>query len=136
MTWQAMISGAGMRIADQVSRTPVTTLTLGGHDVALKLEQMQHTGSFKTRGAFNTLLQIEVPEAGIVAASGGNHGAAVAYAAATLGHRARIYVPEIAGPAKIALIRAQGADLQVVPGAYAEAAARAEKWRRGSGPSL
>jgi threonine dehydratase len=106
---------------------------VGGVPIALKLEQMQHTGSFKARGAFNTLLQVAVPEAGIVAASGGNHGAAVAYAAARLGHRARIYVPEIAGPAKIALIRAQGADLQVVPGAYAEAAARAAEWRVATG---
>jgi threonine dehydratase len=106
---------------------------VGGVPIALKLEQMQHTGSFKARGAFNTLLQAVVPEAGIVAASGGNHGAAVAYAAARLGHRARIYVPEIAGPAKIALIRAQGADLQVVPGAYAEAAARAAEWRAATG---
>lgn len=133
MAWQAMISGAAARIAGHVRRTPVTMLNSGGHEVALKLEQIQHTGSFKTRGAFNTLLQTEVPEAGIVAASGGNHGAAVAYAAATLGHRARIYVPEIAGSAKIALIRAQGADLQVVPGAYAEAAARAAEWQIATG---
>ena len=133
MAWQTKISEAGARIAGHVRRTPVTTLTVGGQEIALKLEQMQHTGSFKTRGAFNTLLQTEVPEAGIVAASGGNHGAAVAYAAATLGHRARIYVPEIAGPAKIALIRAQGADLQVVPGAYAEAAARAAEWQAATG---
>ncbi len=133
MTWQAMISEAGARIAGHIRRTPVTTLTVGGREVALKFEQMQHTGSFKTRGAFNTLLQAEVPDAGIVAASGGNHGAAVAYAAARLGHRARIYVPEIAGPAKIALIRAQGADLEVVPGAYAEAAASAAEWQAATG---
>jgi threonine dehydratase len=91
------------------------------------------TGSFKARGAFNTLMQAEVPQAGIVAASGGNHGAAVAHAAAALGHRARIYVPQIAGPAKIALIRAQGADLKVVPGAYAEAAAHAAEWQAATG---
>src|SRR6056297_2758659 len=133
MAWQALISQAGERIAGHVRRTPVTGLDLGGRAVALKLEQMQHTGSFKARGAFNTLLQAEVPEAGIVAASGGNHGAAVAHAAAALGHRARIYVPEIAGPAKIALIRAQGADLTVVPGAYAEAAERAAEWQAATG---
>jgi threonine dehydratase len=133
MTWQALISQAGARIAGHVRRTPVAGLDLGGREVALKLEQMQHTGSFKARGAFNTLLQAEVPEAGIVAASGGNHGAAVAHAAAALGHRARIYVPEIAGPAKIALIRAQGADLTVVPGAYAEAAERAAEWQAATG---
>jgi threonine dehydratase len=94
---------------------------------------MQATGSFKARGAFNTLMQADVPEAGVVAASGGNHGAAVAHAARTLGHRARIYVPRIAGPAKIALIRAQGADLHVVPGAYAEAAEHAAEWRAATG---
>ena len=133
MAWQALISQAGERIAGHVRRTPVTGLDLGGRAVALKLEQMQHTGSFKARGAFNTLLQAEVPEAGIVAASGGNHGAAVAHAAAALGYRARIYVPEIAGPAKIALIRAQGADLTVVPGAYAEAAELAAEWQAATG---
>jgi threonine dehydratase len=133
MAWQGWISEAGARIAAHVRRTPVMQVELGGVPIALKLEQMQHTGSFKARGAFNTLLQAAVPEAGIVAASGGNHGAAVAYAAARLGHRARIYVPEIAGPSKIALIRAQGADLQVVPGAYAEAAARAAEWRVATG---
>ncbi|MEI4231412.1 threonine/serine dehydratase [Roseovarius sp. D22-M7] len=133
MPWQTTISEAGTRIAGHVRRTPVTSMGVGGREVALKLEQMQHTGSFKTRGAFNTLLQLDVPEAGIVAASGGNHGAAVAHAAATLGHKARIYVPEIAGPAKIGLIRAQGADLQVVPGAYGEAAARAAEWQAATG---
>lgn len=133
MAWQALISEARARIAGHVRRTPVTMLDVAGHQVALKLEQMQHTGSFKARGAFNTLLQAKVPEAGIVAASGGNHGAAVAYAAASLGHPARIYVPEIAGPAKIALVRAQGADLTVVPGAYAEAAERAAEWQAATG---
>lgn len=133
MEWQARIAEAAARIAPYVRRTPVLRVQIAGQDVALKLEQMQHTGSFKARGAFNTLVQAQVPGAGIVAASGGNHGAAVAYAAARLGHRARIYVPQIAGPAKIALIRAQGADLEVVPGAYAEAAARAAEWRDATG---
>jgi threonine dehydratase len=94
--------------------------------VALKLENTQVTGSFKARGAFNTLLSRPVPAAGVVAASGGNHGAAVAHAAAALGHPARIFVPEYTGPAKIALIRATGAALTVVPGTYAEALAAAE----------
>lgn len=133
MGWRKLMAEAEARIAGHVRRTPVMRAEIGGYQVALKLEQMQLTGSFKARGAFNTLLQAEVPEAGIVAASGGNHGAAVACAAAMLGHTARIYVPEIAGPAKIALIRAQGADLQVVPGAYAEAAARAAKWQAATG---
>lgn len=129
------ISAARDRIAPYVRRTPVGELSGFGlpFPVEMKFEQMQHTGSFKARGAFNTLLSQEVPEGGVVAASGGNHGAAVAYAAATLGHRARIYVPQIAGPAKMELIRATGAGLQVVDGAYAEAAARASEWREATG---
>ena len=101
--------------------------------VALKLEQLQHTGSFKARGAFNTLAAGPVPPAGVVAASGGNHGAAVAHAARALGHRARIFVPEFAGPAKIALIERSGADLTVVPGEYADAAAMAKRYEEEQG---
>ncbi|WP_300550000.1 threonine/serine dehydratase [Roseovarius sp.] len=129
------ISLAAERIKPHVRRTPVAQVSgFGlGDPVEIKLEQMQHTGSFKARGAFNTLLGAEVPQAGLVAASGGNHGAAVAYAAARLGHRARIYVPEMAGSAKIALIRAQGAELEVVPGAYAEAAERAARYQAETG---
>ena len=129
------ISAAQGRIAPFVRRTPVGTVQGFGLDfpVEMKFEQMQHTGSFKARGAFNTLLSQDVPEGGVVAASGGNHGAAVAYAAASLGHRARIYVPEIAGPAKMELIRSTGAELQVVKGAYAEAAARTAEWREATG---
>lgn len=127
MDWRNEIVAAGARIAGHVRRTPVTRLDLPGlaMPVEVKLEQMQHTGTFKARGAFNTLLSGGVPEGGIVAASGGNHGAAVAYAAARLGIPAQIFVPEIAGPAKIDLIRRTGAGLTVVPGAYAEALAAA-----------
>ena len=134
MEWQAEIKAAADRIRRHVRRTPVIDLDLpDGRRVALKLEQMQHTGSFKARGAFNTLLSQPVPKAGVVAASGGNHGAAVAYAARSLGHPARIFVPEYAGPAKIALIRLQGAELEVVPGVYADAAARAEAHAKATG---
>lgn len=127
MDWQTEITAAAARIGPHVRRTPVITVGLPGlGPVEMKLEQLQHTGSFKARGAFNTLLSQPVPAAGVVAASGGNHGAAVAYAAHSLGHPAKIFVPEYAGPAKIALIRAQGADLEVVPGVYADALARAE----------
>src|SRR6056297_3628511 len=134
MAWQALISEAGARIAGHVRRTPVTGLDLSGREVALKLEQMQHTGSFKARGAFNTLLSVDVPKAGIVAASGGNHGAAVAHAAASLGHPAHIFVPEVAGPAKIALIERTGATCHVVPGLYADAleAAKAHEAETGA----
>ena len=123
MSWQQEIDAAAARIAGHVVRTPVLSFDgFGlGQSVMLKLEQMQHTGSFKARGAFNSLLSLPVPEAGIVAASGGNHGAAAAFAASRLGHRARIFVPEMAGPSKIALIERSGADLTVVPGAYADA---------------
>jgi threonine dehydratase len=123
MDWKSEIGAAAQRIAEHVQITPVMTSHRFGltHPVDLKLEHMQHTGSFKARGAFNTLLGSKVPIAGVVAASGGNHGAAVAYAARKLGYPARIYVPEMAGPSKIALIRDTGADLQVVPGAYSNA---------------
>ncbi|WP_158965375.1 threonine/serine dehydratase [Chachezhania sediminis] len=123
MGWQDEIEAAAARIRGHVVRTPVLEFDGFGLDrpVALKLEQMQHTGSFKARGAFNTLLSLDVPEAGIVAASGGNHGAAAAYAASRLGHPAKIFVPEMAGASKIALIERAGADLTVVSGAYADA---------------
>ncbi len=127
MDWQARIEAAGQRVAGHVRQTPLAVLEVPEvGPVEVKLEQMQHTGSFKARGAFNALLSGSVPEAGVVAASGGNHGAAVAFAAARLGLAATIYVPELAGPAKIALIRAQGAECVVVPGDYAVAAEQAQ----------
>lgn len=123
MDWTQQITAASARIAKHVLRTPVASVTLPGlkRPIEVKFEQMQHTGTFKARGAFNSLLSTDVPQAGIVAASGGNHGAAVAYAASQLGHSAAVFVPEMAGPAKIDLIRRAGADLRVVPGAYADA---------------
>ena len=129
MDWSAEITYALRRITPHVRRTPVMRLSLPGlPEIEVKLEHLQHTGSFKARGAYNSLLAAQVPAAGIAAASGGNHGAAVGYAAHTLGHKARIFVPEIAGPAKIALIQRTGADLVVVPGAYSDAAAAAEAY--------
>lgn len=118
----AEITAAHDRIRPWIHRTPVMEARVAGRDLAFKFEHTQVTGSFKARGAFNTLLSADVPAAGVVAASGGNHGAAVAHAAVTLGHRAQIFVPEYAGPAKMGLIRATGADLTVVPGTYQEAA--------------
>ena len=103
------------------------------YPIEMKLEHVQHTGSFKARGAFNTLLSGPVPKAGLVAASGGNHGAAVAYAAQRLGHRAHIFVPDMAGPAKIALIERTGAQLTVVQGEYANAAEAAAEYEATSG---
>ena len=130
------IHAAAVRIAPHVRRTPVIEIADGlglTHPVTLKLELLQHTGSFKARGAFNSLLSMDVPVAGVVAASGGNHGAAVAYAAAQLGIPARIFVPEIAGPAKIALIRSTGVEPDVVPGAYADAFAASQAYRAETG---
>ena len=122
----AAIAAAHARIAPHVHRTPVMESAAFGLPLSFKFEHVQVTGSFKARGAFNTLLSRPVPLGGVVAASGGNHGAAVAHAATVLGHPAHIFVPEYAGPAKIALIRATGARLTVVPGVYADAAAAAE----------
>lgn len=135
MGWTAEISAAASRIAGHVRRTPVLRAQGFGLNgpMDIKLEQLQHTGSFKARGAFNTLLSCDVPAAGLVAASGGNHGAAVAHAAASLGHHARIYVPELAGPAKIALIERLGADLRVVPGEYATALTEARDYEARTG---
>ncbi|MGR3621120.1 threonine/serine dehydratase [Pseudophaeobacter sp.] len=135
MDWTREIKSAEARIAGHIQVTPVMQSLGFGLDlpIEIKLEQLQHTGSFKARGAFNTLLSQDVPAAGLVAASGGNHGAAVAYAANQLGHKARIYVPEMAGPAKIALIRNSGADLQVVPGAYANALEQARAYEAETG---
>jgi len=127
MDWRDQIIAAQDRIAGYARRTPVIELDVPGlaNPCEVKLEQLQHTGSFKARGAFNSLLSAQVPAGGVVAASGGNHGAAVAFAAASLGIPAHIFVPEMAGASKIALIRRAGADLTVVPGTYAEALAAA-----------
>ncbi len=89
------IEEAAARIAGRVRRTPVMELGAGGFDVIAKLELLQHTGSFKPRGAFNRILGADVPEAGVVAASGGNHGLAVAYVARSIGVAATIFVPEV-----------------------------------------
>lgn len=126
MNWKNEISAAADRIAGYAQVTPVMESRVPGYPIELKLEHMQHTGSFKARGAFNTLLSMDVPAAGVVAASGGNHGAAAAYAAQTLGYPAKIFVPELAGPSKIALIEQTGADLSVVSGEYANALTAAQ----------
>jgi threonine dehydratase len=121
---RAAIEAAHARIASHIRRTPVWTLPRAfGHDgvVSLKLEYLQHAGSFKMRGAFNTLLSEAASDAGVAAASGGNHGAAVAYAARQLGRTARIFVPEISSPAKVAVIRSHGAEVVIGGARYADA---------------
>jgi threonine dehydratase len=126
------------RIAPNVRRTPLLEIAAedighAGFTLVLKLEHTQHSGSFKARGAFANLVLRQVPPAGVAAASGGNHGAAVAYAAHRLGHKARIFVPEISSPAKIARIRGYGADLVVGGKVYADALAACEAHIAASG---
>jgi threonine dehydratase len=118
-------------IRPYVRRTPLIEVDAADFGRApgklrLKLELLQHSGSFKTRGAFANLLLREPPEAGVVAASGGNHGAAVAYAAQRLGLPATIFVPSIASPAKIERIRSYGANLVIAGERYADALAASE----------
>jgi threonine dehydratase len=101
--------------------------------LVLKLESLQHSGSFKARGAFTNLLTRKVPPAGVVAASGGNHGVAVAFAAMKLGQRARIFLPRVSSQEKIQRIRGYGADLEVTGELYADALAASESWAAESG---
>jgi len=118
------VRGAAERIAGRVRRTPVVELgEIHGASVLAKLELLQHTGSFKPRGAFNKLLSSEVPPAGVIAASGGNFGLAVAYAARETGVPAEIFIPASSPESKIAKVRAQGAEVTVIDGYYAEAQA-------------
>jgi threonine dehydratase len=132
------IAAAHTLIRPYVRRTPVITvegadISLADVSIALKLELHQHAGSFKTRGAFTNLLSREVPTAGVVAASGGNHGAAVAFAAMTLGVPATIFVPTISSPAKINQIRSYGATLVVGGDRYADALEASEAHAARSG---
>jgi threonine dehydratase len=119
------IQDAGRRIAVHVRRTPVIALEekAFGIDAKIffKLECLQHTGSFKPRGAFNCILSSSIPPAGVIAASGGNHGAAVAYAAQKLGHHAEIFVPTITPPAKVERLKQYGAAVNITGRDYAEA---------------
>jgi len=125
-------------IRPHIRRTPVVEVEgsdfgLNGAKLILKLELLQHSGSFKARGAFTNLLMRKIPAAGVVAASGGNHGVAVAFAAMKLKYRARIFIPEVASPAKIERIRGYGANLVVTGQRYADALAASEEWAAQSG---
>lgn len=119
------IETAAARVGDHVRRTPVMRLESGAFgaagNVSLKLELFQHTGSFKPRGAFHRILCAEVPEAGVITASGGNHGQAVAYAARILGLPAEIFVPQGSPPLKAERIRRQGAKVTVTGQYYDDA---------------
>lgn len=132
------ISRCEKLIRPHIRRTPV--IEIDGADVGLessklclKLELFQHSGSFKARGAFANLLTRKVPAVGVVAASGGNHGAAVAYAAMTLGVPAKIFVPSVSSPAKVQRIREYGADLVIEGHRYADALAASETWVQKAG---
>lgn len=131
------IRAALTRIRAEIRETPVMHLPRGAllpdNPVTLKLELFQHAASFKPRGVFNTLLGAKVPKAGIAAASGGNHGAAVAYGAMRLGLKARIFVPVISSPAKVATIRRFGAEVVQQGERYADALALCEAYQAESG---
>jgi threonine dehydratase len=119
-------------IRSYVRRTPLVHVDaadfgLAAFPLRLKLELLQHSGSFKVRGAFCNLLTRQIPKTGVVAASGGNHGVAVSFAAQRLGRRATVFVPTIASPSKIALIKRYGADLHVGGDLYADALAASER---------
>jgi threonine dehydratase len=128
-------------IRPYIRRTPVIRVDLAELDESatalptgtLKLEQLQCAGAFKARGAFTNLLLRDVPPAGVVAASGGNHGVAVAYAAHRLSIPAKIFVPTVSAPTKIERIRQLGADLLVTGDRYADALAAAQDWEQSSG---
>jgi threonine dehydratase len=132
------IAATEKRIRPRIRRTPVIRMDraefgLAPGPLVLKLEQLQHTGSFKVRGAFANLLLRQIPASGVVAASGGNHGVAVSYVAQALGVQARIFVPTVSSPAKIARIRSYGADLVVTGETYGDALAASQGWADESG---
>ena len=131
------IEAAAARIASYVRRTPTFALEANAlglpGQLVVKLELLQVTGSFKPRGAFNRLLSAEIPPAGVIAASGGNHGVAVAYAAQRLGVPASIFVPTIAAAAKLKRIRDSGAEVIVSGSNYAEALALSMERAKASG---
>jgi threonine dehydratase len=125
-------------IRPHIRRTPILEVDgsefgLEPFQIVFKLELFQHAGSFKARGAFTNMLTRNVPEAGVVAASGGNHGAAVAFAAMKLGKPARIFVPSVASPAKLVRIRSYGAQLIIAGDRYAESLEASEAWTKESG---
>ncbi len=135
------IRGTYEAIRPFIRRTPVIQVDLSELDASrtvlptatLKLEQLQCAGSFKARGAFANLLLRDVPAAGVVAASGGNHGVAVAYAAHRRGVPAKIFVPTVSAPAKVERIRSLGANLVVTGERYADALAAAQAFQESSG---
>ena len=134
----ATIASTYERIRPHVRRTPVISVDaadfgLESRPLVFKLELLQHTGSFKPRGALASLLSLPIPSAGVVAASGGNHGLAVAFAARKLGVRATIFVPGVAAATKRERIREMGADLVIAGDRYADALAASRDFAATSG---
>lgn len=133
------VEAAAERILPHVRRTPMIDLAPGDLElpgspgVTLKLEMLQHTGSFKPRGAFNRILSARVPEAGILAASGGNHAQAVAWAGHRLGYPTEIFVPETAPEIKVRRLYALGARVIQVGKLYDEAREASERRAAESG---
>jgi threonine dehydratase len=130
------IDAAASRIGGLVRRTPVLELGRAlsdGYSLTLKLEHLQATGSFKPRGAFSVLTATDIPPAGVVAASGGNYGIAISYAASRLGHGATVFVPETSPAEKIDRIGEFGAEVRVIPGYYDEARIASEEYAAETG---
>src|SRR5215216_5260485 len=132
------IQAAERVIRPRIRRTPILEVDgaefgLDSIAIVFKLELFQHSGSFKARGAFSNMLTRTVPPGGVVAASGGNHGAAVAFAAMKLGKPATIFVPSVASPAKLDRIRGYGAELVIVGDRYAESLEASQAWTTQSG---
>lgn len=132
------VDEAAARIGGRVRVTPLVQLEAQGlgpkaPPVVMKLELLQHTGSFKPRGIFNRLLSADIGSEGVVAASGGNAGLAVAHAAHELGHPATVFVPETAPPVKVRRLRAYGAEVRQSGATYAEALTAADAYAAASG---
>jgi threonine dehydratase len=135
---QNHIRAAYSRIRQHIRRTPILEMhgadfALGAFPLFLKLELLQHTGSFKARGAVTNLMSRQVPPAGVVAASGGNHGVAVAFAAKKFRVPARIFVPSVCPAAKRQLIQGYRADLVIAGDRYADALEASKAWEAESG---
>lgn len=130
------IEAADGRVRRHIRRTPVVhlgdVLDLG-FELTLKLDHLQPTGSFKVRGAFSLLTASQIPGSGVVAASGGNFGMAVAYACSRLGLPATVFVPETSPLEKVDRIGRYGADVRIVPGYYDQARSEAEVWAQANG---
>lgn len=125
-------------IRPHIRRTPIVEIDgadfgLDSITIIFKLELLQHSGSFKVRGALTNLLTRDVPPSGVVAASGGNHGVAIAYAAMKLRKPATIFVPSVASKTKVDRIRSYGAELVIAGDRYADSLEASEAWTTQSG---